>query len=225
MDEAGWVDRHSWARRWGRTARSAVGALAVCAASSLSASDPAPTRIVVLGDSLTSGYGIEPAQAYPALLQARIDAAGLPYTVVNAGISGDTTAGGLRRIRWALGPGAGILIIALGGNDGLRGVPPAQTRSNLEGIIDQARSVSPNVKILLAGMRMPGNMGADYVKQFAAVFPAVAQSKNVALLPYLLERVGGVPALNQTDRIHPNEEGQKIIAETVWSGLKPLLQD
>jgi len=202
-----------------------VVAFLVCAAPAASASEAAPPkkRLVILGDSLTSGYGIEPTRAYPALLQAKLDAAGLAYEVVNAGISGDTTAGGLRRIRWALGPGADILIVALGGNDGLRGVPPTQTRKNLEGIIDQARAVSPEVKVMVAGMRMPDNMGAAYVREFGGVFPAVAKAKGTALVPYLLEGVGGVPALNQPDRIHPTEEGQRIIAETVWSGLKPLL--
>lgn len=220
------MDWTSWWQGVFRAALPPVMAFLVCAALGPSASDAAPARkrIVVLGDSLTSGYGIEPTRAYPALLQAKIAAAGLPYEVVNAGISGDTTAGGLRRIRWALGPGADILLIALGGNDGLRGVPPEQTRKNLEGIIDQARAVSPGVKILLAGMRMPDNMGAAYVREFAAVFPAVAKAKDAALVPYLLEGVGGVPALNQPDRIHPTEEGQKLIAATVWAGLKPLVE-
>jgi acyl-CoA thioesterase-1 len=211
----------SWVMKAARAVLLPVLAVTVCGVTGASASEVAPQkkRIVVLGDSLTSGYGIEPSRAYPALLQEKLDAAGLPYEVINAGISGDTTAGGLRRIRWAMGTGADILIIALGGNDGLRGVPPAQTRKNLEGIIDQARAVSPGVRVFVAGMRMPDNMGAEYVREFASVFPAVAKSKGTDLVPYLLERVGGVAALNQPDRIHPTEEGQRIIAETLWTRL------
>ena len=131
-------------------------------------------RIVVLGDSITAGYGLDPAQAYPALLQQKIDAAGLPFVIVNAGVSGDTTSGGLRRIEWALGPGADVLIIALGGNDGLRGISPRQTAENLAGIIKRARTKVPALAVIVAGMQMPGNMGREFVEQFNAVFPAVA---------------------------------------------------
>jgi acyl-CoA thioesterase I len=177
-------------------------------------------RIVILGDSITAGYGIDPAQAYPALLQQKIDAAGLRYTVVNAGVSGDTTAGGLRRIDWVLGNGAEVLIVALGGNDGLRGISPKQTEENLNGIIQRARKKVPTITVIVAGMEMPGNMGREFVEQFRAVFPRVATGSEAALVPFLLEGVGGVTELNQPDLIHPNADGQKLIVENVWKVLE-----
>lgn len=181
-------------------------------------------RVVILGDSITAGYGLDPQQAYPALLQAKIDAAGLPYTVANAGVSGDTSAGGLRRVTWALGKdGADVLVIALGGNDGLRGISPEQTHGNLAGIIDKARTTNPAMKIVVAGMRMPDNMGEDFTTRFQAVFPEIATAKKTALVPFLLEGVGGVESLNQPDRIHPTAAGQVKIAETVWKVLEKEL--
>jgi acyl-CoA thioesterase-1 len=186
--------------------------------------NPGKKRIVILGDSITAGYGLDPQQAYPALLQKEIDAAVSPYTVVNAGVSGDTTAGGLRRVDWALGKaGAEILVIALGGNDGLRGISPAQTAENLAGIIDKARAKNPEMKVLVAGMEMPGNMGAEFISQFKAVFPKVAADKRAVLIPFLLDGVGGDEKLNQPDRIHPTEEGQRKVAENVWKLLEGLL--
>lgn len=178
---------------------------------------------MVLGDSITAGYGLDPAQAYPALLQEKITAAGLPFTVVNAGVSGDTTAGGLRRVAWALGGGAEVLIVALGGNDGLRGIAPKQTAENLAGLIERARAKVPGLTVIVAGMQMPGNMGAEFGEAFSAVFPAVAKAKDSRLVPFLLEGVGGVEALNQADLIHPNVEGQKRVAENVWKVLQPVL--
>lgn len=181
-------------------------------------------RVVVLGDSLAAGYGLERDEAYPALLQKKIDDAGLPYEVVNAGVSGDTTAGGLRRIGWALGQkGAAVLVIALGGNDGLRGIPPDQTEKNLTDIITKARATNPAMKILIAGMQMPDNLGTEYVASFKAVFSKVAEKEKTELLPFLLEGVGGDEKLNQADRIHPNAEGQGKIAELVWAKLKGML--
>jgi len=182
-------------------------------------------RIVILGDSITAGFGLDdPNQAYPALLQQKIDAAGLPYTVANAGLSGDTTAGGLRRVDWALGEGADVLIIALGGNDGLRGLSPKQTEENLLGIIKKARAKSPGITVIIAGMQMPENMGREFVDKFSAVFPRVAQEAGVTLMPFLLEGVGGVPELNQADMIHPTPEGQKKVAENVWRVLEGVLR-
>ncbi len=181
-------------------------------------------RIVVLGDSITAGYGLQREEAYPALLQKKVDEAGLAYEVVNAGVSGDTTAGGLRRIDWALGQkGADVLMIALGGNDGLRGISPDQTEKNLTGIVNKARAKNPAVKILIAGMQMPDNMGAKYVDSFKAVFSKVAAAAKTELLPFLLEGVGGDESLNQADRIHPTAKGQAIIAETVWARIKGML--
>ena len=181
-------------------------------------------RIVVLGDSITAGYGLDPAQAYPALLQQKIDAAGLPFVIVNAGVSGDTTSGGLRRIEWALGPGADVLIIALGGNDGLRGISPRQTAENLAGIIKRARRKVPALAVIVAGMQMPGNMGREFVEQFNAVFPAVAKENDAVLLPFLIEGVGGIAEFNQADLIHPNAEGQKRVAENVWTVLQKVVK-
>jgi acyl-CoA thioesterase-1 len=186
-------------------------------------SDKPPGRIVVLGDSITAGFGLDPGQAYPALLQQKIDAAGLPFTVANAGLSGDTTAGGLRRIDWALGDGAHVLIIALGGNDGLRGLSPKQTEENLLGIIKKARAKSPGISVIIAGMQMPENMGREFVEKFNAVFPRVAAEAGVTLMPFLLEGVGGVPELNQADMIHPTPEGQRKVAENVWKYLEKVL--
>lgn len=181
-------------------------------------------RIVVLGDSITAGYGLDPQEAYPALLQKKIDAAGLPYTVANAGVSGDTTAGGLRRINWAMGKGADVLVVALGGNDGLRGIPPKQTEANLAGIIDKARAKNGAIKVVIAGMQMPDNMGTEFTGRFKELFPKVAREKKAALVPFLLEGVGGVESLNQADRIHPTPEGQRKVADNVWKALEPVLK-
>jgi len=183
-----------------------------------------PGRVVIFGDSITSGYNLVPEEAYPALLQEKIKAAGLDYSVVNAGLSGDTTAGGLRRIDWVLGEGApDVMVVALGGNDGLRGLPVAQVEENLVAIMAKTRAANPAVKIIVAGMQMPGSMGREYTESFAAVFGEVARDQGAVLLPFLLEGVAGDPDLNQPDRIHPTAEGQRRIAETVWPVLKGLL--
>ena len=181
-------------------------------------------RIVVLGDSIAAGYGVDPEEAYPAILQRKIDEAKLPYTVVNAGLSGDTTAGGLRRIDWILKQPLDILIIELGGNDGLRGLPVSQTRSNLQAMIDRTRAKYPNVKILIAGMKMPANMGADYTAEFEKTFADIAKRNHTAFVPFVLENVGGKPELNQADRIHPTPAGHEIVAQNIWPVLKALLK-
>jgi acyl-CoA thioesterase-1 len=186
--------------------------------------DTAKKRVVIIGDSISAGYGLEREEAYPALLQKKVDEAGLAYVVVNAGVSGDTTAGGLRRIDWALGQkGAEVLVIALGGNDGLRGISPEQTEKNLTAMITKAREKNSEIKILIAGMQMPDNMGAKYVESFKGVFLKVAEAEKAELLPFLLEGVGGDEKLNQADRIHPTAEGQKKVAELVWTKLKGML--
>lgn len=181
-------------------------------------------RIVVLGDSIAAGYGVDPDEAYPAVLQRKIDAAKLPYTVVNAGVSGDTTAGGLRRIDWVLKQPLDVLLIELGGNDGLRGLPVAQTRTNLQAIVDRTRARYPKAQILIAGMKMPANMGADYTADFEKAFSDVAKKNGAALVPFVLDNVGGKPELNQPDRIHPTPAGHEIVAENIWPVLKPLLR-
>jgi acyl-CoA thioesterase-1 len=180
-------------------------------------------RIVILGDSITAGYGLDPADAYPALLQQKIAAAKLPYTVANAGVSGDTTAGGLRRIAWAMGKGADILVIALGGNDGLRGISPEETKKNLLGIIEKARTKNPEIEILIAGMQMPDNMGKKFTARFKAVFPEAAKETKSTLIPFLLEGIGGIEKLNQPDGIHPTPEGQAVVAENIWKILLPVI--
>lgn len=183
-----------------------------------------PKRLVILGDSITAGYGLSPDQAYPALLQTKFHEAKLPVIVSNAGVSGDTTAGGLRRITWALSKGTDILIIALGGNDGLRGVDPVETQKNLAGIIEKARKKNPKIQVFLAGMEMPDNFGRSYTQAFKAVFPAVAKKQDATLIPFLLKDVGGVKDLNLPDRIHPNIEGQKLVARNVWEVIYPALK-
>lgn len=201
---------------------------ALCAADPPSANPSVSAkklRVILLGDSITAGYGLEnAADAYPALLQKKVDSAGLAFTIVNAGVSGDTTAGGLRRVVWAMGKEADMLLIALGGNDGLRGIPAKETKSNLEGIIARARTRFPDIQVILAGMRMPPNFGPEYTREFAAVFGTVAKEQKTDFVPFLLENVGGLPKLNQDDMIHPNPEGQKIVAENVWKILGPLLK-
>ncbi|HWN94129.1 MAG TPA: arylesterase [Methylomirabilota bacterium] len=185
--------------------------------------ETARKTIVVLGDSIAAGSGVEPTEAFPSLLQEKIQAKQLPYEVVNAGVSGDTTASGVRRMPWLLKRPIDILVIELGGNDGLRGIPPEETRENIEKIIRLARETNSNIRIVLAGMQMPQNMGADYNRKFRELFPAIAKEKKTVLVPFLLEGVGGKPEFNQPDRIHPNPAGHKIVAENVWAILQPLL--
>jgi acyl-CoA thioesterase-1 len=188
------------------------------------AAEPMP-RIVFLGDSLTAGYGVDPDSAYSALLKTRLAEADLHYEIVNACVSGDTTAGGLRRLKWIMRKPADVLVICLGGNDGLRGLDLEASRGNLEAIIDAARKANPHIRILLAGMQIHPNMGAEYVEAFQAMYPAIAKAKAVPLLPFILEGVAGDPDLNIADGIHPNEAGHRIMADTVWAALKPLLLD
>jgi len=181
--------------------------------------------ILFLGTSLTAGYGLDdPDLAFPALLQARIDSLDLNFRVVNAGVPGDTSAGGLERLRWLLESQVRVLVLELGANDGLRGLDPEALRKNLIEIIRQTRREYPDVEILLAGMEAPTNLGPRYTDPFRAVFDQVARAENTSLIPFLLEGVAAVPELNQDDRIHPTIEGHRIIAETVWASLGPLLQ-
>ena len=180
-------------------------------------------RIVILGDSITAGYGLDPKEAYPALLQQKIATAKLPHRVANAGVSGDTTAGGLRRVAWAMSKGADILVIALGGNDGLRGIPPEETKKNLLGIIAKARTRNPKIEILIAGMQMPDNMGPKFTARYKNLFSEVAKETKATLIPFLLEGVGGIEKLNQPDGIHPNKKGQAQVATHLWKFLEPVL--
>jgi len=181
--------------------------------------------LVFFGDSLTAGYGLEdPAEeAYPALIQRKIDSERLPWRVVNAGLSGETTAAGLRRVDWILRQPVDVFVLALGGNDGLRGLAPEVTAANLRAIIGRVRAINPGAAVLLAGMRMPPNLGEDYTRRFAAVFPSVAEAEHVQLIPFLLEGVGGRTDYNQADGMHPNAAGHALIAETLWPILRPQL--
>ena len=188
----------------------------------LASSAPGGT-ILFLGDSLTAGLGVTQEQAYPALIQEKIRQKKLSFDVINAGISGDTTAGGLARLDWVLQKKIDILVLALGANDGLRGLPMAQTKTNLQAIIDRMKAKNPAIKIVIAGMQIPPNMGGDYGEKFQAVFADLAHENNAALVPFLLEGVGGHDDLNQEDHIHPTAAGHKILAENVWRVLEPLL--
>ena len=181
--------------------------------------------IVCFGDSITAGYGLaEPAaEAYPALLQKKIEAARLRGRVVGAGVSGETSSGGVRRVEWVLRQPIDIFVLALGANDGLRGIEPAITRANLQRIIDRVREKSPTTKIVLAGMIMGPNLGPDYTRDFAAIYPALAEKNRITLVPFLLDGVAGRAELNQSDGIHPTAEGHAIVAENIWKVLRPLL--
>lgn len=180
--------------------------------------------VVFLGDSLTAGYGIDRDQAYPALVQEKIEAAGMDARVVAAGLSGDTSAGGLRRLDWVMRQPVDILVVALGANDGLRGIDLKSTRRNLQGIIDKARAKSPEIRIALAGMQLPPNLGPDYTAEFKSLFRELAEANDVELIPFLLEGVGGVSTLNLADGIHPNPSGHRLVAETVWKTIEPMLR-
>jgi len=179
--------------------------------------------ILFLGDSLTAGYGIDENQAYPSLIRERIAGENLDWNVVNAGLSGETSSGGLRRINWLLRSPVDILVLALGANDGLRGVDLTLTRQNLQAIIDRVREKNPDVQIILAGMQVPPNLGQDYTEAFRNLFPQLAEQNDAVLIPFLLEDVAGIPELNLPDGIHPTPEGHQIMAETVWTYLQPVL--
>lgn len=180
-------------------------------------------KILFFGDSLTAGYGLEVSQAFPAVIQEKIDSLGLDYTVINAGLSGETTASGKNRLEWVLEDDIDIIIIELGANDGLRGVPLTETESNLQSMVDAVQSKLPDAKIILAGMKIPPNMGPEYTSKFESIFPELATSENIKLIPFLLNNVAGIPELNQGDGIHPTVKGQKLVAENVWKVLKPIL--
>ncbi|WP_037324984.1 arylesterase [Salinimicrobium terrae] len=179
--------------------------------------------ILFFGDSLTAAMGLDPAEGYPAEIQEMIDSLGFNYEVVNAGLSGETTAAGKNRIDWVLNQKVDVFVLALGANDGLRGVPVEETRRNLQAIIDNVREENPGVEIILAGMQIPPNMGPEYTTDFRELFPEIAEQNNIHLIPFLLEGVAGDPDLNQQDGIHPTAEGYDIVAKNVWEVLKPVL--
>lgn len=189
---------------------------------SIVSTDPVK-HIVFFGNSLSAGYGLDPTEAFPAVIQEKIDSLKLPYKVVNAGLSGETTAGGKGRIDWLLQQPVDIFVLELGGNDGLRGIPVSETGKNLQEIIDRVKAKYPQAKIILAGMQVPPNMGSKYAGEFRAVFKSLADKNNIPLIPFLLEGVGGNPELNQADGIHPTAKGARIVADNVWQVLKGML--
>jgi acyl-CoA thioesterase I len=193
-------------------------------AQGISQPDSTAKTILFFGNSLTAGYGLDPALAFPALIQEKLKARGWDFRVVNAGVSGDTTASGLRRLDWVLQRPIAVLVLELGANDGLRGLPLAAARQNLQAIIDRTRQKYPQVQIVLAGMHMPTNLGPEYTSTFRAMFRELAAANQAAFIPFLLDGVGGIPSLNLPDGIHPNPSGHKIIAENVWQVLMPVLQ-
>ena len=180
--------------------------------------------ILCLGDSLTAGYGLKEEQSFPSLIQKQLSEKGHNIQVLNAGVSGNTSAGGVRRINWYFNRKIDIMLLALGANDGLRGLPVKSTEENLQKIIDEARKKSPGVKIILAGMKVPPNMGDEYSEGFEKLFPKLAEKNNLPLIPFLLEKVAGNKELNLPDGIHPNEEGQKIISQTVIKFILKALE-
>lgn len=183
-----------------------------------------PVTVMVFGDSIAAGYGIDPEQAFPALLQGIAVDAGFEVQVINAGLSGETSAGGLRRIDWVLQRPVDIFMLELGGNDGLRGIDPSNTKQNLVGIIQKVRDKNPGVEIILTGMEAPPNLGDDYTTRFRMLYREIAESEGVKLMPFILEGVAGIPELNLADGIHPTPEGHEIIASNLWAYLKPILE-
>ncbi|UII80405.1 arylesterase [Flagellimonas sp. CMM7] len=180
--------------------------------------------ILFFGDSLTAGYGLELEEAFPALIQNRLDSLGLDYTVINSGLSGETTSGGRNRLNWVLNQKVDVFVLELGANDGLRGIPISETYKNLQAMIDLVRKKNVDTQIVLAGMQIPPNMGPEYTSEFRKIFPDLAKENQIALIPFLLEGVAGIPELNLEDGIHPNPEGHQIAMDNVWAVLQPMLQ-
>lgn len=192
--------------------------------SSLANEDHEEKVILFFGNSLTAGYGLDPSESFPALIQKKLDSLEYNYKVINAGLSGETTASGNNRLNWVLErQPVDIFVLELGANDGLRGINPEETRKNLEEMIDKVRASYPQAKIILAGMMIPPNMGSEYSTKFRQIFPQIAKEKEVELIPFLLENVAGETDLNQGDGVHPTAEGQKIVAKNVWEVLKEVI--
>lgn len=181
-------------------------------------------NILFFGNSLTAGYGLDQSEAFPALIQKKIDSLQLPYKVINAGLSGETSSGGLNRIDWLLRQEVEVFVLELGANDGLRGIPVTETRKNLQSIIDRVREKYPSVVVVLTGMQVPPNMGKTYATEFQSMYRDLAARNKTILMPFLLEGVGGNPELNLPDGIHPTAEGHRIVAENLWQFLKPAIK-
>ena len=194
------------------------------AAAAAAAAPSTKKRILFFGNSITAGYGVEPEQAFPALIGQKLDSAKLNYEAINAGLSGETTAGGRSRVGWVLRQPVAVFVLELGGNDGLRGLPLTATRQNLQGIIDTVRRRSPGAQIVLAGMQIPPNLGQSYAADFKKLYQEISDRNHLVLIPFLLAGVGGDAKLNQRDGIHPTPAGHRIVARTVWGTLQPLLE-
>jgi acyl-CoA thioesterase-1 len=199
-------------------------AIALQSAPAAKREDSKVITVLCLGDSLTAGYGLTRNQAFPALLTEKARSAGYACDIINAGVSGDTTGGGLRRLPNFLRHKIDVLIVELGINDAFRGVPVETQRANLQAVIDQTRAKSPNAQIIISGMQVPLFANDPYVLEFSQMFSDLAEKNHTALIPFFLERVGGDPTLNQADRIHPNAAGQRVLADNVWRVLEPVLQ-
>ncbi|MDO7853294.1 arylesterase [Hymenobacter sp. CA1UV-4] len=206
------------------TAQAPAAATTTAATSTPPGTATGKKRLLFFGNSLTAGYGVEPEQAFAGLIGQKIDSLKLPYVVINAGLSGETTAGGRSRVGWILKQPVDVFVLELGGNDGLRGLPLSATRENLQGIIDTVRRRSPGAQIVLAGMQIPPNLGQAYANDFKAIYQDIATRNKLVLIPFLLEGVGGDRTLNQADGIHPTPAGHRIVARTVWAVLRPLLK-
>ena len=179
--------------------------------------------ILVFGDSIAAGLGVDPEQAFPAVIQQKIDSVGLDYEVINGGLSGETSAGGLRRISWVLQRQVDIMILELGGNDGLRGIDLTNTKENLQQIINIAQEKNPEIQVIIAGMQVPPNLGIEYTNEFVNLYPSLAEENNLPLIPLILDKVGGYDQYMQPDQIHPNAAGHRIVASTVWETLYPII--
>jgi acyl-CoA thioesterase-1 len=180
--------------------------------------------VLFVGTSLTAGLGLDPDSAYPALIARKADSAGIRVQVTNAGVSGETSAGALRRIDWVLREPADVVVLETGANDGLRGLRVDSTRANIEAVVERIRAAQPTARVVLVQMEAPPNFGTAYTTEFRAMFPAVAEKYQLTLAPFLLDRVAGVASLNQSDGIHPNEAGERIVAENVWRAIRPVLE-
>jgi acyl-CoA thioesterase I len=199
-------------------------ALSLLISRGLSMAAPAPRVVLFLGDSITAGYGLDTSQAFPAVIQQKIDGQRWNFKVINAGQSGDTSAGGLGRMDWLLKNKIDVLVLELGANDGLRGLPVENSKKNLQAIIDRTKDKYPEAKVIVAGMKVPPNMGGDYGRKFEGIFVALAKNNNAPFIPFILEGVGGLPELNLPDGIHPTAKGHQIVAANVWKVLEPVLR-
>ncbi|HKK26183.1 MAG TPA: arylesterase [Gracilimonas sp.] len=203
--------------------RSILAIILLFSLTSVQAQNSEQKRILFFGDSITAGLGVDKSQAFPALIQQKVDSAGLNYEVINGGLSGETSAGGLRRIDWVLQRKIDVFILELGGNDGLRGIELSSTKNNLQKIIEKVQQKYPDVKIILAGMQVPPNLGQEYTSEFENMYPELSDENDLPLIPMILDKIGGNENLMQGDGIHPTPEGHQVIAENVWDKLEPRL--